>query len=105
MGLSHGARWWWEYFRNLFFEMNTAVKGSITLSYGMQALSIPIDPAINPKDIYLNCVDNGVPVCIGNVSMAMAVLNDDHTFTLNANVQSNSCTVNWLIEYEPFFDN
>ena len=102
-GLSHGAKWWWEYFKQVLFDVHTSVEGSITLGYGMQSLNVNIDPSINPLDIFVNCTDNSTPVCVGNISMATARLNDDNTFTLTVNVQSNSCTVKWLIEYQPFF--
>ena len=104
MGLVRGKRWWWEFFKELLFNLHTTVKGSITLGYGVQTLTIPIDRNINPLAIYVNCQDNDVPVCVGSISTLSAMLNDDHTFTLYANIASNSCTVGWLIEYDPIID-
>ena len=104
-GVYRGSKWWWDFFKDLFFNVNTTVKGSITLGYGMHSLNIPIEYKIKSQDIYLNCQDNSVPVCVGMVSMASATLNKkNNTFTLIANVQSNSCTIKWLIEYEPVIE-
>lgn len=101
MGLVRGKGWWWRFFKAEFFNLHTAIKGNIVLSYGMHALNIPIDPLITPINIYVNCMDMDVPVCIGGVSLVAAHLNEDHTFTLHADIASNSCDVGWLIEYEP----
>lgn len=101
MGLVRGKKWWWEYFREILFNLHTTVKGNITLGYGMQSITIPIDEDINPLAIYVNCLDQDVPVCVGGISLVSAMINDDHTFTLNASVASNSCDVGWIIEYDP----
>jgi hypothetical protein len=103
-GLTHGAAWWWKYFKELYTDLSLTVKGHINLGYGMHSLTIPIDPNIKPRAVFVNCYDNGVSVCVGNISMATAKLNNNHTFTLIANIQSNSCMVGWLIEYKPFFE-
>ena len=104
MGLQRGKGWWWRFFKNEFFNLHTAVKGNIVLSYGMHSLVINIDPNIDPIEIYVNCIDDEMPVCVGGVSLVSAQLNDDQTFTLTANVASNTCTIGWILEYDPVVD-
>lgn len=101
MGLIRGKSWWWRFFKEELFNLHAAIKGDIILSYGPQSLIINIDPGINPLYVYINCMDEDVPVCVGGMSLVAAKLNEDHTFTITANIASNTCNVGWLIEYEP----
>ncbi len=105
MPLIRGKRWWWNFFKELLFGLHATVRGYITLGYGRHEVEIPLDNNIRPLAIYLNCTDIGAIVCIGNVSCVSAHLTDRNSFILHAHVESESCQIVWLIEYEPNIDN
>ena len=100
----HGPKFWWEYFKRLFCQVYPTKRGKLVLGFGYHCLTIPIEKCVDPINVYINCIDNGCSVCIGDVSMATAILNCDNTFTIIANVKSNSCTIKWLVEYDPVLD-
>ncbi len=103
-GINHGANWWWEFFLQKFFDLHTTIKGEIVLSFGKHELNIDIGANVDAKTIYVNCDDMEVPVCVGAASLISARLMPNNSFNLYADIKSNTCTVKWLIEYDPVID-
>ena len=85
--------WWWRYIRELLGYKHE--RGLIVLGYGKQ--EIVINTTLEPERIYISCCDEGCPVCWGSLTLATAVKTVDG-FILCADVQSASCTINWIVE-------
>jgi hypothetical protein len=76
-------------------QFNQVDRGHIVLSYGQH--EVAVKTAFNPSDVFVSCCDKGCPVCWGTLTLATAVKTSDG-FILCADVQSASCTVQWIAE-------
>lgn len=103
-GILRGRSWWWKFFKNLLFNLHTTIRGYVQLGYGRHEIEIQIDSKVCPINVFLNCRDQYAPVCAGQISMASANLTSNNSFIIHANIESQSCLIEWLVEYDPNFD-
>jgi hypothetical protein len=99
MGLIRGKKWWWQYFKALFFLIFSHVRGSITLAHGYSETEITLDPLIKAKRIFVAVEAEDIPVCAGSVNMVGAIKKYNNVFVLYADIKSSTATVYWLVDY------
>jgi len=100
-GVFHNMQWWWDYFKQLFHIKTFYITGSITLAAGEQQVGIPSDLP-NPVRVYLSVEepdDGGITTCLGDLNWVAARLLPNG-FLLYADIKSDSCTINYVIEYD-----
>lgn len=99
-GVVRGFDWWWNFIRSMFHIGNYYITGSITLGPGLQEVQIPTEYP-NPTSVFISCdePDGAITTCIGDLNwVACRVLTQG--FVLYANIQSNTCTVNYYVRYD-----
>jgi len=91
-----GPKWWWNYFKKLF-GLKDFTRGGITLSSGWHEIFIPT--ACTPAKVRLRVLDVNMPCCGGEICLTASCILPDG-FILYADVKTDACEVEWIIEYE-----
>jgi hypothetical protein len=99
-GVNQGWAFWWNYFKSIFNFGDYSITGSIVLGPGLQEVEITA-PYPNPVSIYVNATEppDATGTCIGDLNW-VATRMSAVGFTLFANITSNSCTVEYIINYD-----
>ncbi len=90
----------WAWVMKFLNKDNNFKKGSIILCPGFHKLGV--GTCKNPVAVYLDVQEpcDGVTTCVGNLNWVVAKLHPcGQFFTIFADIKTESCTVNYIVEY------
>jgi hypothetical protein len=91
-----GPQWWWNYFKKLF-GLKDFTRGGMALSSGWHEIFVPT--SCKPASVMLTSTDYDTPCCGGTICLYATCLLPDG-FILYADVRTDSCEIEWIIQYD-----